>query len=725
MSGLRRLAALILLLSISTTAWAWSLPDAGQDGHPPALKLSVAMGEHQPDADGRLLFSGGTPQQQTVDLQFELPLAADQRWVLWMARDPFDEVRVTTLDGSSQTSDFFSPSADEGYLPVGYAFALPRDSVGQQRLRLELQGAVRSAPAPRILSEQEVLRQASREFALACAMYASLVTLLIASLVLYPAVRDPIFLLYSAYLVMALLFAATVSGHLYALPGGRLLGELGVRGYWLVILAFNAVALLTLTRFAETRSSSSAWIRKLDRVVIAMAVLALLPLLPVPVITDSLQTITQAAWLLAMPVGLLATLDGARRGVQMTIAATAALLLLLVAAAAHEAMQRAWLGDDILSRHGYQFVLTLVSLIMFVGLSSRIGLVRQRLADETSARLQSDIRLGQERTRAGFAQTLQTRLRGMAEDEVAPVAFRLLGEHARELTGANAAVVVGSGYLGHDLLLVQPEGQAAGFAQYLLVARGLVRTRALDREPVNVRLGGTRPEDTAGKPLVAVIPLPLASPAWAALVLPAPDEAGFEPAMLSSLADVSRQAVEKAEEAYAAIQLRRTAEHDSLTGTQNRRSLDQALAREFKANGSRDAGLAVLFIDIDWFKRINDRLGHACGDLCIRSIATSLRSELRPGDAMGRYGGDEFLLLLPGRDAAAARIIAERLRKLVEGSQIHWQGEVLPLTVSIGLAARRETDRDPAVLLERADKALYAAKDEGRNRVCVAPTVFS
>lgn len=447
--------------------------------------------------------------------------------------------------------------------------------------------------------------------------------------------------------------------------------------------------------------------------------------MPLAAVTDSLQSITTAAWVLAMSAGILATLDGARRGVQMAVAATVALLLLLVAAVAYEAMQRAWLGDTLLTRHGYQLALVLVSVIMFVGLSSRIGNVRQRLADETSLRLQSDSRLLQEQTRAGFAQSLQDWLRGVPEDDVATAAFRLLGEHARKMTGASAAVVMGSGYLGHDLLLVQPEGQPAGFAQYLLVTRGLVRTHALDRKPINVRLGGTRPQDTAGKPLLAVIPLHLTSPAWAALVLPHGGEEGFGQEMLSALAEMARLTVLHADEVYAAIQLRRTAELDSLTGIQNRRALDQALAREFKSHGSQDAALAVLFIDIDWFKRINDRLGHAGGDLCIRSIATSLRGELRPTDAMGRYGGDEFLVLLPGRDAAAARIIAERLRKVVEDSQLYWQGEIVPLTISIGMAARRETDRTPESLLERADKALYAAKHEGRNRVCAAPAVFN
>jgi diguanylate cyclase (GGDEF)-like protein len=714
----------VLLLSLSTVAWGWALPGAEDDGPPPAVKLSLPLGDQAASADDRVVLSGGATQRKTADLQFDLPLVADQRWVLWMARDPFEAVRVTSMDGNTQASDFFRPSPDEGSLPAGYAFALPRDSVGQQRLRVELQGAVRSAPTPRILSEQEALRQASREFALACALYAALATMLIASLALYPAVRDPIFLLYAGYLAMALLFMATVSGHVYALPGGGALGAMGTRGFWFVVLAFNAIALLTLTRFAESRTSPSALIRRLDWVATAMAALVLLPLLPLDAARDSLQAIATAAWMLAMPAGILATIDGARRGVQMAVAVTVAMLLLLAAAAAHEAMQRTWLGDDILTRHGYQFVLVLVSVIMFVGLSSRIGRVRQRLDDETSARLQSDSRLHQERTRAGFAQALQDRLRGVAEDDIAGVAFRLLTEHARALAGARAAVVVGGAYLGHDLLLVQPEGQAAGFAQVMLVSRGLVRTHALNGEPVNMRLGGTRPGDAAGQPLLAIIPLPLAPPSWAALVLPATEESGFEPPLLAALAELSRQAVAQADEAYAAIQLRRTAEHDSLTGTRNRRSLDQALASEFKSKRAGEAALAVLFIDIDWFKRINDERGHACGDRCIGSVATSLRGELRPTDALGRYGGDEFLVLLPGRDAAAARIVAERLRKAVEASVVHWHGDVLPLTVSIGMAARREADRDPGSLLERADKALYMAKHEGRNRVCVAPAVL-
>ncbi len=723
----------VLLLLVSTAASARALPDLVDAATPPAVTLSLLSQEPDTDPDsavdaasnGRMLVSGGSRRQQVAKLQFELPLAPDQHWVLWMARDPFDLVRVSGMAGPTQARSFYNPSADQGLLPVAYAFALPGDAIFLQQLRVELQGAVRSAPTPRILSEQDALRMASQAFALACAIYAALVTLLIASLVLYPAVRDRIFLLYSAYLAMASLFVATVSGHLYAWPGVGMLGGLGARGFWLVVLVFNAVALLVLTRFAEIHASRSAWIRRMDRVVMVMAALTLLPLVPLDAVANSLQSITTAAWLLAMAAGIAATVDGARRGVQMAVAATVAMVLLIVAGLAYEAMQRAWLGDALLTRYGYQFVLVLVSLIMFVGLSSRIGQVRERLDEETRARLQSDIRLRQEQSRSGFAYALQEQLHGVAEEEVAPAAFRLLGEHARQLTGANAAVVLGSGYLGHDGLLVMPHGQAARFAHEVRIVRDIVRTHAHNFDPVQIRLDGAKETENPDLPLRAIIPIRLKVPAWAALVIPANGAEGFETGVLAALVELARVAVLHADQAYSALQLRRTAEHDSLTDTHNRRSLDKVLSREFNSHVPHQAVLAVLFIDIDLFKQINDRLGHACGDLCIRSIAACLRGELRPADTMGRYGGDEFLVVLPGRDAAAARVIAERLRTAVESCQVSWKGETLPLTVSIGLAARRETDRAPATLLERADNALYAAKHQGRNRVCVAPAAFS
>ncbi|RZA15062.1 MAG: GGDEF domain-containing protein, partial [Lysobacteraceae bacterium] len=214
-----------------------------------------------------------------------------------------------------------------------------------------------------------------------------------------------------------------------------------------------------------------------------------------------------------------------------------------------------------------------------------------------------------------------------------------------------------------------------------------------------------------------VVPLRVPAPGWGALVAPL----GGRRLLIEdrdALAELARVAMLHLDEAQAACQLRHTAERDALTGTLNRRTLDLLVVREFKLASSQP--LSVLFIDIDWFKRVNDTHGHACGDECLRRVATALRGALRPADSMGRYGGEEFLVLLPGQDGASARVAAERLRQAVERMPVAWQDDVLQLTVSIGLATRRDGDGQPANLLARADKALYRAKHEGRNRVCAA-----
>jgi diguanylate cyclase (GGDEF)-like protein len=132
----------------------------------------------------------------------------------------------------------------------------------------------------------------------------------------------------------------------------------------------------------------------------------------------------------------------------------------------------------------------------------------------------------------------------------------------------------------------------------------------------------------------------------------------------------------------------------------------------------------VLFVDIDHFKSFNDMLGHACGDYCLRELARALKAPLAIDDTLGRYGGEEFVVVLPGRATEMARAIAEELRVAVEASEFVWNERSLRLTVSIGVASRLDGESTPQAALERADRALYAAKRAGRNRVQVAPAVF-
>ena len=165
----------------------------------------------------------------------------------------------------------------------------------------------------------------------------------------------------------------------------------------------------------------------------------------------------------------------------------------------------------------------------------------------------------------------------------------------------------------------------------------------------------------------------------------------------------------------AQTELRRLARTDALTGTLNRFALDE-MARQLFPRTTPNSG-AVLMIDADHFKAINDRFGHAGGDRMLAALARGIAGCLREGDVLGRVGGEEFLVLLPDTGIDDALTLAERLRKAVSGIQVMLDGEPQRVTVSVGAAVRQAEDKSPDPLVRRADRALYAAKSAGRNRV--------
>ena len=156
---------------------------------------------------------------------------------------------------------------------------------------------------------------------------------------------------------------------------------------------------------------------------------------------------------------------------------------------------------------------------------------------------------------------------------------------------------------------------------------------------------------------------------------------------------------------------------DALTGTANRRSLERS--GQIAVDDARTRGLpvSVLTLDIDHFKPINDRHGHAVGDEVLRRVATVCQQALRQFDRLGRIGGEEFVAVLPRTPMLAAEPVAERLREAVQGLDLSNVAPELKVTVSIGVAEYRADDDDFSALLKRADAALYRAKADGRNRV--------
>jgi two-component system cell cycle response regulator len=163
--------------------------------------------------------------------------------------------------------------------------------------------------------------------------------------------------------------------------------------------------------------------------------------------------------------------------------------------------------------------------------------------------------------------------------------------------------------------------------------------------------------------------------------------------------------------------LQHQATHDSLTGLWNRSMIHEQLAMELKRAARSGEPVAVIMADLDHFKQINDRHGHAAGDEVLREASARMRGVLRDHDGISRYGGEEFLVLLPRTSAQVALVIAERIRAAVASRPVSVGDASLPVTLSMGLATTVDHPADVEPLIAAADAALYRAKAAGRNRV--------
>ena len=171
-------------------------------------------------------------------------------------------------------------------------------------------------------------------------------------------------------------------------------------------------------------------------------------------------------------------------------------------------------------------------------------------------------------------------------------------------------------------------------------------------------------------------------------------------------------------------ELEELAVHDPLTGLANRRLLIEQFQREAIRQRRSGKSLSLLLLDLDHFKSINDRYGHLAGDTCLKRVSAVIESRLRGADVVARFGGEEFIVLLPDTDEQGALIAAENLCQAVADAEVVLPGAVVRLSVSIGVATAgpgEPLDFDP--LMEIADKAMYAAKKLGRNRVCTSADI--
>jgi diguanylate cyclase (GGDEF)-like protein len=196
---------------------------------------------------------------------------------------------------------------------------------------------------------------------------------------------------------------------------------------------------------------------------------------------------------------------------------------------------------------------------------------------------------------------------------------------------------------------------------------------------------------------------------------------GLAPSMVAAAVLIALGTSDRMRAQTAALtDAERRAQTDPLTGVLNRRSLIERLDAACMRAKARGQPIAVLFIDLDHFKQVNDTRGHAAGDACLSAIISPIHAELRQSDVIGRYGGEEFVVILSGADSASAHPIAERICRRVAEVRIEGFGEPIALTCSIGVAASDTLGVWGQHLIAHADTAQYVAKRSGRNQVQLA-----
>jgi diguanylate cyclase (GGDEF)-like protein len=166
-------------------------------------------------------------------------------------------------------------------------------------------------------------------------------------------------------------------------------------------------------------------------------------------------------------------------------------------------------------------------------------------------------------------------------------------------------------------------------------------------------------------------------------------------------------------------EIEKLATTDGLTGLYNHRRFQEKLSDEFRRLNRYSSPVSLILADIDYFKKVNDTYGHPAGDLVLKGVSKIIREQIRDMDVPARYGGEEFAVILPGTEAEGAKNIAERLRRAVMDTTFSPDGKSLQVTISIGIATAPFDAKNKEELIERADKALYHAKHNGRNQTVI------
>jgi diguanylate cyclase (GGDEF)-like protein len=353
------------------------------------------------------------------------------------------------------------------------------------------------------------------------------------------------------------------------------------------------------------------------------------------------------------------------------------------------------------------------AIILSLGLADRTLEFRQQRDRAQFLRDQAEARLRVEQARRSLDEHLEHLVASAGPNAVESIAQRVLTDLSHVLP-LNAGGVIGERADGEKLAVYEPESARALLEELARPRQATLRTVGQSRRSLAIAAASADGKERYG---VAVVPLALAGFQWAVVLLVRPSWQEFLHQELVLAEDFCAAGAHASAQASERQQLKRRAVYDALTGALNRGSSEAHLEHSFVESVRSRRKFSTLFIDLDHFKQVNDRHGHAVGDECLKRVAAQIRAELTPQQELGRYGGEEFVVALPDFAEPEARALAERIRNAVRSDPLVVGAAIVPLTVSIGGASRMAGDVGIKPLLERADQALYAAKGAGRDRV--------
>ena len=731
------LAMVLLSALLACAAYAQKAPGLKIGVYDPAgsaIPLDVAQLSRSAFHDvptGTVQFHGDPKEVHWLRVDVDLPPLKDDdtRWVLRFERAHLDRLAVHSLDGSvSATTSpmgFFAPDKKHDAHAGGYGFTLPRALRGPTTLYVEAVGQGRFSLSPRIRTESDMAAHDRNAVMAFTAVYTGLILLLLIGLGMYIALRDRLYLQYLFFLGALLVFLLADNGHLYELPWIRKWGYWHTLGLYALANVLAAATVVLARGFAGLPRSASG----LDRV---LAVFPTIPLALVPVCLFNrpwsigfIQGLTTILALGAILLAVLVTAMAWRHKRHLAFPVLLMWLLLFAAGCVHALDTYGIVVSNDWTQYSYQVVAALTALMLGFALSDRIIEFRLQRDRARLAKDQVDASLRLERERRKFVESLHE-LRTASVGDQEWLAFRRLLEALRQIVPQHSSAVALNSFHDSDLLLCEPNEARDDYQNLLTTRGGALKGIWRSQLPMQLRIDPPASSDGTEQDLAqfAVLPLPVSAPAWGVLLIERRGWQTFERDELVLANEFVQKATQAVEAAASDRALRRSAEFDALTGAYNRRTVNARLETYFKNSLARNTPLAVLLVDLDHLKELNDKHGYAAGDSSLRVLAETLSRHCAKKGEYGRYGGDEFIVMLPDMSPEQARSWAEAMRVDATSHDLAFPSGKLRLGVTVGIASRRPEDGTAKELVEQANKALYEAKRMGRDRVQVA-TAYS